>query len=287
MWSSMKQLICGSQTLDISRVHVMGILNVTPDSFSDGGRYFSHRDGLDKALARARVMLDEGATLIDVGGESTRPGATPVSEQEEMDRVLPVVERIAQEMDVVISVDTSTPALMAAAGDLGAGMINDVRALLRPGAVDAVAKSSMAVCLMHMQGAPLSMQEAPKYDSVVDEVLVFLRERVALCKAAGIEANRICLDPGFGFGKTLDHNLWLMNSLENVQLDDLPLLVGTSRKSMIDGVLDKPVDQRLSGGLAAVACAVMKGAKIVRVHDVSETVDVVKMTEAILNAKRV
>ncbi len=287
MWSSMKQLVCGSRTLDMSRVHVMGILNVTPDSFSDGGRYFSHRDDLDKALARARVMLDEGATLIDVGGESTRPGATPVSEQEEMDRVLPVVERIAQEMDVVISVDTSTPTLMAAAGDLGAGMINDVRALLRPGAVDAVAKSSMAVCLMHMQGAPLSMQEAPKYDSVVDEVLVFLRERVALCKAAGIEAKRICLDPGFGFGKTLDHNLWLMNSLENVLLDDLPLLVGTSRKSMIDGVLDKPVDQRLSGGLATVACAVMKGAKIVRVHDVSETVDVVKMTEAILNAKRV
>jgi len=283
----MKQLICGTRVLDLSNVHVMGILNVTPDSFSDGGRYYSSKAGVENALVRAAEMLGEGATLIDIGGESTRPGAAIVSEQEEMDRVLPVVERIAQELDTIISIDTSSPGLMKAAGNLGAGLINDVRALLRPGAVEVVAQSSMSVCLMHMQGAPLSMQITPEYTSVVDEVMAFLNERVLLCKEAGIPVGRICLDPGFGFGKTLDHNLLLMKELDNVQLHELPLLIGTSRKSMVGGVLGKPVDQRLAGSLATVVYAVMKGAKIIRVHDVSETVDVVKMTEAIMNAKHV
>ena len=279
----MDQLRCAKRTLKLDRAHVMGILNVTPDSFSDGGSY--HEGGqliTNQALVRAAEMVDEGATVIDVGGESTRPGADPVSVQEELDRVLPVVELIAKELDVVISIDTSTPELMLESSKLGAGLINDVRALSRPGAIEAASQTDMAVCLMHMQGAPLTMQDHPVYKNVFEEVSTYLQERVTLCLEAGIELDRLCLDPGFGFGKTLDHNLQLMKHLENIQINNLPLLVGTSRKSMIGQALNKSVNERLYGSLATVAMSVMKGAKIIRVHDVAQTVDVVKMTEAIM-----
>jgi dihydropteroate synthase len=261
----------------------MGILNVTPDSFSDGGSY--HEGELliaNQALVRAAEMLDEGATIIDVGGESTRPGAEPVCVQEELDRVLPVVELISKELDVIISIDTSTPEVILESAKLGAGLINDVRALSRVGALEAAAKTEMAVCLMHMQGAPLTMQDHPIYKNVFEEVSTYLKERVSLCVEHGIGFERICLDPGFGFGKTLDHNLQLMKHLDNIDIKGLPLLIGTSRKSMIGQVLNKPVDERLSGSLATVAVGVMKGAKIIRVHDVAQTMDVVRMTEAIM-----
>jgi dihydropteroate synthase len=279
----MDQLRCANRTLTLDRAHVMGILNVTPDSFSDGGSY--HENGrliANQALVRAAEMVDEGATLIDVGGESTRPGAEPVSVEEELDRVLPVVELIAKELDVVISLDTSTPSVITEAAKLGAGLVNDVRALSREGALQAAANTDMAVCLMHMKGAPLTMQDHPVYGNVFDEVSTYLQERVHLCVSAGISLDRICLDPGFGFGKTLEHNLQLMKHLDNIQIDNLPLLIGTSRKTMIGQTLNKTVDQRLFGSLATVSVGVMKGAKIIRVHDVAQTVDVVKMTEAIM-----
>ena len=276
-------LQCGSRALDLERVQVMGILNATPDSFSDGGKHFRrHQLSVESALARAAVMLKEGASIIDIGGESTRPGAVKVTLQEELDRVLPVVEAIAKELDVVISVDTSQPELISEAANLGAGMINDVRALCLPGALQAAAESQLPICLMHMKGTPQDMQNAPVYHNIIDEVIAFFDTRIKACAGVGISAERLILDPGFGFAKTLEHNLFLLNRLE--QLDSLgyPLLTGTSRKSMIAGVLDREVDQRLSGSLATVAIAVMKGAKIIRVHDVSESVDVVRMTEAVM-----
>lgn len=273
----------GVRTLDLSRPQVMGIVNVTPDSFSDGGSlYESRKLCVDQAVSRARQMVEDGAAFIDVGGESTRPGATPVSLQEEMDRVLPVVERINAEIDVVISVDTSSPELIAEVALLGAGLINDVRALGREGALDAAAATGLPVCVMHMQGSPATMQDAPDYDDVLDDVGSFLRQRVSACKNAGIGNDRIILDPGFGFGKTVEHNLRLLNNLSRLHSMGLPLLVGTSRKTMIDHVLGRPVDQRLAGGLATVALGVQQGAQIFRVHDVRETVDVVRMTEAVL-----
>lgn len=278
----------GQQTLDLTRPQVMGIVNVTPDSFSDGGTLFQSRQlCVDKAIERAQQMVNDGAAIIDIGGESTRPGATPVSLQEEMDRVLPVVERLHKDVDAIISVDTSSPELMTEAATLGAGLINDVRALGREGALEAAAATGLPVCLMHMQGSPATMQDAPTYDDVVEEVASFLKYRSEQCVAAGISRNQIILDPGFGFGKTLEHNLRLLNNLDQLQHSGLPVLLGTSRKSMIEHVLGRPVDERLAGGLATVAVGVMKGACLFRVHDVKETVDVVRMTEAVLNERKV
>ena len=271
------RLPCGSRLLDLSRPSVMGILNVTPDSFSDGGRFAAR----DAALRHAASMVAAGATLIDIGGESTRPGAPAVGEAEEMARVLPVVEAIAAELDVIISVDTSTPALMREAAALGAGLINDVRALRRPGALQAAADSGLAVCLMHMQGEPDNMQDAPVYADVAGEVIDFLQQRIDACAQVGIARERILLDPGFGFAKTLEHNLTLFRELPRLQALGLPLLIGVSRKSMIGQVLGRPVDERLYGSLALAALAVARGAQVIRVHDVAETVDVVRMIAAV------
>lgn len=272
------RLMCGSRALDLGRVHVMGVLNVTPDSFSDGGRYCAR----DAAVAHAARMVAEGATLIDIGAESTRPGAAPVSEQEELDRLLPVVEALAARFDVVLSVDTSTPAAMTASAALGAGLINDVRALRRPGALAAAAATGLPVCLMHMQGEPDHMQQAPRYDSVLDEVAAFLRQRVAACRAAGMPAQRLLLDPGFGFGKTLTHNLQLLSGLSSLGALDLPLLVGVSRKSMLGAVLGgAAVDRRLHAGLAAAILAAERGARIIRTHDVAPTVEALTLWQAV------
>ena len=279
--SSSTRLPCGNRVLDLARVHVMGILNVTPDSFSDGGRFSQ----LDVALRHAEAMVLAGATLIDIGGESTRPGARAVSPLEELERVAPVVERINRELDVVISVDTSTPAVMRETARLGAGLINDVRALRRDGALDAAAATGLPVCLMHMLGEPGDMQDNPHYEDVTREVSEFLLERMAACASAGIEAERIVLDPGFGFAKTLQHNLSLFKHMETLHALGRPLLVGVSRKSMIGQSLNRPVAERLHGSLALAALAVTKGAKIIRVHDVAETVDVVRMIAAVESAE--
>ncbi|MEK8081354.1 dihydropteroate synthase [Pseudomonas sp. XK-1] len=271
------RLPCGSRFLDLSRPHVMGILNVTPDSFSDGGR-FSQRDA---ALRHAEAMLRAGASLIDVGGESTRPGARAVSPVEELERVAPVVEAIAAELDVIISVDTSTPAVMRETARLGAGLINDVRSLQRDGALDAAADSGLPVCLMHMRGEPTTMQQNPQYADVLAEVRDFLAERMAACATAGIAVERLILDPGFGFAKTLEHNLSLFKHMEALHGLGRPLLVGVSRKSMIGKVLGHEVGGRLYGSLGLAALAITKGAHILRVHDVAETVDVVRMLAAV------
>ena len=261
-------LDCAGKILDLSRPAVMGVLNVTPDSFSDGGRYLRLAD----ALRRAEVMVEEGAALIDVGGESTRPGAPPVSVQEELDRVLPVVERLVRELPVPISVDTSKPEIIREAARAGAGLINDVRALRLPGALEATAASGLPVCLMHMRGEPATMQQEPVYADVVAEVHAFLAERIRVCESAGIPRERILVDPGFGFGKTLDHNLRLLRHLDRFTDLAAGVLVGISRKSMIGLLLNAPVDERLSGGLAAAVIALWQGANIIRAHDVRETV---------------
>ncbi len=274
------RLPCGSRTLDLSRPQVMGILNVTPDSFSDGGRY----NRTDAALRHAEQMLEAGAAIIDVGGESTRPGAPPVSAEEELQRVAPVVEQLVCRLDALVSVDTSSPALMREAALLGAGMINDVRSLSRDGALQAAAQGNLAVCLMHMQGEPQTMQDSPQYDDVTTAVRTFLADRVAACEAAGIARERLLIDPGFGFAKTLAHNLSLFRHMQALHDLHLPLLVGVSRKSMIGKVLGREVDQRLAGSLALAALAVQQGAHILRVHDVAETVDVLRMLEAVAEA---
>ncbi|MTZ15602.1 dihydropteroate synthase [Pseudomonas sp. JL972] len=278
---SAARLSCGSRVLDLARPQVMGILNVTPDSFSDGGRYALK----DAALKHAESMVRAGATLLDVGGESTRPGARAVSPTEELERVAPVVEAIARELDVVISVDTSTPAVIREVARLGAGLINDVRSLRRDGALDAALDSGLPVCLMHMRGEPGDMQDDPQYTDVTTEVCDFLAQRMAECVAAGIKAERIVLDPGFGFAKTLEHNLSLFRHLERLHALGRPLLVGVSRKTMIGKVLGREVDARLYGSLALAALAVAKGAQIIRVHDVAETVDVVRMIAAVQSAE--
>lgn len=280
-------LDCGArkgkvQRLDLNRSNIMGILNVTPDSFSDGGQ---HND-LDRALFHAEEMIQQGAVLIDVGGESTRPGAAPVSLQEELDRVVPVVEAIHKNLDAIISVDTSTPEVITQSAAVGAGLINDVRALQREGALAAAAATSLPICLMHMQGQPDSMQQAPSYDSVVNDIHEFLAERISACADVGIEKSRLLLDPGFGFGKSVDHNYQLLNELESFHQFDLPLLVGISRKTMIGKVLqdkdlqDRPADQRLYGSLAAAVIAAMKGSAILRVHDVAATFDALQVVAA-------
>ena len=249
--------------LDLSRCHVMGILNVTPDSFSDGGQF----NRPDAALARARQMVADGATFIDIGGESTRPGATPVSVQEELDRVCPVVEAAARELDAVISVDTSAPEVMAETAKLGAGLINDVRALQRDGAPEVAAQAGIPVCIMHIQGEPDTMQDRPEYRNVRREVSAFLTERMRVAELAGIRPDNILLDPGFGFGKSLEHNLQLLACLEQMHILGHPLLVGISRKSMLGHITGRDVNERLPASVAAATIAAMKGASIIRVHD--------------------
>ena len=271
------RLPCGNRVLDLAHPQVMGILNVTPDSFSDGGRFRQR----DEALRHAAAMVAAGASLIDVGGESTRPGALQVSADEELQRVAPVVEAIAAELDVIISVDTSCPQVMRESARLGAGLINDVRSLRREGALQAAAESGLPVCLMHMQGEPETMQKNPHYDDLLAEVQAFFAERMGACVAAGIAAERIILDPGFGFAKNLQHNLSLFKHMQVLHGFARPLLVGVSRKSMIGQALGREVDKRLAGGLALAALAVAKGACILRVHDVAETVDVVRMIAAV------
>ncbi len=274
---TISQLQCGDRQLDLTYPQVMGVLNVTPDSFSDGGQFVSK----DAAIQQALRMVQEGAAIIDIGGESTRPGAEPVTEQQELDRVIPVVEALATEIDAVISVDTSTPAVMSQAAHVGAGLINDVRALTRPGALQAAKNCQLPVCLMHMQGQPESMQNNPSYSQVVDDVLSCLQQRVSDCLQEGINKEQLLIDPGFGFGKTLEHNLLLLKELQRFQRLGLPVLVGMSRKSMIGAILDKPVDQRLYGSLAAAVIAVQNKARIIRVHDVGATVDAIKVAMAV------
>ncbi|WP_339476578.1 dihydropteroate synthase [Pseudomonas sp. RL_5y_Pfl2_69] len=277
---SSTRLPCGNRVLDLAHTHVMGILNVTPDSFSDGGRFAA----VDAALRHTQAMVEAGATLIDVGGESTRPGAPVVSSQEELDRVAPVVERISRELDVIISVDTSAPIVMTEVARLGAGLINDVRSLRREGALQAAAATGLPVCLMHMLGEPGDMQDNPHYEDLVGEVSAFLADSMARCAAAGIGPERIVLDPGFGFAKTLQHNLSLFKHMEALHALGRPLLVGVSRKSMVGQTLNRPVAERLFGSLALAALAMTKGARILRVHDVAETVDVVRMIAAVDSA---
>jgi dihydropteroate synthase len=256
----------------------MGILNVTPDSFSDGGRFTR----LDAALRQAERMAAEGAAILDVGGESTRPGAEAVSVQQELDRVMPLIERLHDELSLPLSIDTSKPEVMRAAVAAGAGLINDVYALRREGALQAAAELAVPVCLMHMQGEPRAMQHNPSYQDLITEVADFFAERIDACLQAGIRREQLLLDPGFGFGKTLAHNLQLLAHLAEFKGLGLPLLVGISRKSMIGALLDNaPVDQRLYGSLAAAVLAAERGADILRVHDVRATVDALKIVAAI------
>lgn len=260
----------------------MGILNVTPDSFSDGGRAW--RDGgvdAGAAFDAARSMVEEGAAIIDIGGESTRPGATPPDVGEELRRVIPIVERVAQ-LATIVSVDTRRPAVARAALDAGADLINDVHALRDPEMRRAVRESRAAVCLMHMQGDPRTMQAAPNYGDVVREVSDYLRERAGVCRDDGIEDDRIVLDPGFGFGKTLGHNLALLRGLDAVVEIGYPVLIGVSRKGMIGAITGRPIERRLAGSIAAAVIGVRNGAKIVRAHDVAATVDALKMTARIM-----
>ena len=270
------QMTFAGRELDMGRCHVMGIVNVTPDSFSDGGRYNS----VELAVQRAREMVADGAAFVDVGGESTRPGAAPVSEQEELDRVCPVVEAIARDVDTVISVDTSTPSVIRETARLGAGLVNDVRALEREGAVDAAVEAGLPVCVMHMKGAPGTMQQNPEYRHVVRDVATYLMDRVRVCEAAGIPAEKILLDPGFGFGKTLEHNLQLLATLEQLRVLGYPLLVGMSRKTMLGQITGREVSERLPASLAVATISALKGASVIRVHDVRETVDAVRVVEA-------
>lgn len=255
----------------------MGILNVTPDSFSDGGNH----NKLNQALAHAEQMIKAGATVIDVGGESTRPNAFRVSLQEELDRVVPVVEAMNKAFDVVISVDTSTPEVMLETAKVGAGLINDVRSLQREGALQAAAATGLPVCIMHMRGEPQTMQQQVQYNDIVQEVKDFLTERAIVCQNAGISRDKILIDPGFGFAKNLKHNLLLFRHMQELLTLNYPLLVGVSRKTMVGEVLNKDVKRRLYGSLALAALAITKGASIIRVHDVAETVDVIKMITAV------
>ncbi|HEU4517103.1 MAG TPA: dihydropteroate synthase [Steroidobacteraceae bacterium] len=270
------RLQCGRFRLDLDRPVVMGVLNVTPDSFSDGGRFLD----AGAAVAEAERMAGDGAALIDVGGESTRPGSAPVDEAEELRRVLPVIERLAVHLPIPVSIDTRKPGVMRRAIGAGASLVNDVGALRAPGAVEAVAGSGAAVCLMHMQGEPGTMQDGPVYGDVVGEIRDFLRRRVAACEAAGIDRSRIAIDPGFGFGKTLEHNLALLAGLPALADDGLPVVVGLSRKRMIGALTGRGDGERLAGSLAAAVVAAHNGARIVRAHDVRETVDALRVVAA-------
>lgn len=275
------QLRCAGRILDLDTAVVMGVLNVTPDSFSDGGLFLDP----DAALERAERMAEEGAAILDIGGESTRPGARGVESEEELRRVLPIVERVAARLPVLISVDTSNPELMRRAGAAGAHMINDVRALRLPGALEAVAAGNLAVCLMHMRGEPADMQRDPQYRHVVAEVRSYLDDRARTCAAAGIERERLCLDPGFGFGKSTVHNLELLAHLEEFADLGLPLSVGLSRKSLVAALTGRALTERLAGSLALATIAVLHGARIVRAHDVAASVDAVRVASALRNIR--
>ncbi|MDH1627794.1 dihydropteroate synthase [Shewanella xiamenensis] len=272
----MFELIAGTKRLSLASPVVMGILNVTPDSFSDGGKFSS----FELACQHADEMVAQGAIIIDIGGESTRPGAADVSVDDELARVVPLVEYVAKHHDVWISVDTSKPDVMRQAVNAGAHLINDVRALLEPGALETAAQLNVPICLMHMQGAPRTMQSAPEYHDVVADVFKFLNERIQACLEAGIPRERLLIDPGFGFGKTLEHNYELLAKLERFAQFELPILIGLSRKSMIGNLLARPTSERLAGSLAGAMIAAQKGAHIIRVHDVPETVDMLKVLQA-------
>jgi dihydropteroate synthase len=268
---------CGNFQLDLSSPKVMGIVNVTPDSFSDGGKFSQ----TNLAVAHALKLADEGASILDIGGESTRPNATPVSLQEELDRVIPVIEALVRQVNIPISIDTYKPAVMQAAIGAGASIVNDVRALQEVGAIEIVAKSNVGVCLMHMQGTPQTMQKNPQYNDVVNDIKVFLNARLQACLQAGCRPANILLDPGFGFGKTREHNITLLQNLESFADLGQPLLVGLSRKSVLGQVTGNDVDARLYASIAASVIAAMKGAKILRVHDVKATVEALKVVSAI------
>ena len=271
-----------SKTLNLSRPHTMGILNVTPDSFSDGGRF----NQMDAALRHAEEMLAAGTTILDIGGESTRPGADEVSLEQELDRVVPVIEALRQRFDCWISIDTSKAKVMTEAVNAGADLINDVRALQEPGALQAAAGAGVPICVMHMQGQPRTMQHQPSYQDVIADVGDFLAERITACEQVGIPREQLLLDPGYGFGKTLEHNYQLLAHLDEFHRFGLPLLVGMSRKSMVFKLLNKQPADCLAGSLACAAIAAMKGAQIIRVHDAKETVDVLKVCEMTLSQYR-
>ncbi|MGI3398563.1 dihydropteroate synthase [Providencia stuartii] len=267
--------------LDLSTPKVMGILNVTPDSFSDGGTHNRYHDALEHAVK----MVNEGASIIDIGGESTRPGAAEVSVNEELDRVIPIVEAIAQRFDVWISVDTSKAEVMSEAEKAGMHLINDIRSLHEPGAIEVAAQSGLPVCIMHMQGQPRTMQDAPNYENVVADIKAYFDAEIARCVAAGIDKQQIILDPGFGFGKNLSHNYQLLANLDQFHDFGLPLLAGMSRKSMIGNLLNVPPQERLVGSIACATIAAMQGAQIIRVHDVKETVQAMQIVQMTLSEK--
>ena len=278
MFDLVATLDCGGRALRLDRARIAGIINVTPDSFSDGGRFLDAQ----RAIAHGVKLVEEGADLLDIGGESTRPGAGEVSTQDEIARVVPVIEALAKQTQVPIAIDTSKPEVMRAAVAAGAGFINDVYALRRDGALDAAAQLKVPVCLMHMQGEPRSMQDAPHYDDVVSDVRRFLAERIFACEMSGIDKKRIVVDPGFGFGKTLEHNLALLRALDQFASLGVPLLVGLSRKAMIGTLIGRDrQDDRTVGSCAAALLAVQKGAAIVRVHDVAATRDALAVWEGV------
>ncbi len=266
----------GKYLLDLSQPQIMGILNVTEDSFSDGGLYL---DG-DKAKNKAQAMIDEGATIIDIGGESTRPGAEPVSLEGELQRVIPIIEFVSS-LDVPVSIDTNKADVMRAAVKAGASMINDVCALQNQGALAAAAALNVPVCLMHMQGSPQTMQQEPQYNDVVNDIILFFKERIEACKSVGIDPDQIIIDPGFGFGKTLAHNFSILNRQKELQVLGMPILAGMSRKSMIGAIIDKPAEQRVSASVALAILAWQNGAQFIRVHDVAETKDALSMVTAL------
>lgn len=278
----MKIELPGGRQLDLSQPRIMGVLNVTPDSFSDAGRFFDR----EQALAQGLTLWHEGADIIDIGGESTRPGAAEVSVQQELDRVIPLIERLQACCPLPISIDTSKPEVMQAAVVAGAAIINDVYALQRPGALAMAASLKVPICLMHMQGEPRTMQQAPFYADLFGEISGFLQARIGACMTAGIPRSRLLVDPGFGFGKTLEHNLQLLAGLEGLTTLGPPLVVGLSRKSMLGALLDgAPTSERLAASLAAGVLAVERGARILRVHDVKATRDALRVVQAILNLK--
>jgi len=274
-------LDCAGKPLDLKHPQVMGILNVTPDSFSDGGQFYTQ----DKALAQAKQMVADGAGIIDVGGESTRPGAAVVSIEQEIARVVPVIEAIQAEIDIPISIDTSKPEVMTAAVQAGAGFINDVRALQVEGALQTAATLNVPICLMHSQGTPQTMQDDPQYTDVVTEVTDFLLERVEVCQQAGIAKDKLILDPGFGFGKRASHNLSLMKHLNHLIEQGFPVLVGVSRKSMIGQLLNVSSEERLAASLSLASLAVWHGAKIIRSHDVRETMQAIMMCDHVMKVE--
>ncbi|MGE6417755.1 dihydropteroate synthase [Alteromonas macleodii] len=271
----------GKHFIELSQPHVMGILNVTPDSFSDGGKHANVKQALEHALR----MIEEGATFIDIGGESTRPGAPDVSLQEELDRTIPVIEAVSKNTDCVISIDTSKADVMCEAVRAGAGLINDVRALQEPGALQAAAEAKVPVCLMHMQGQPRTMQDNPEYEDVVKDVRQFLLQRAQICEEAGISKDAILFDPGYGFGKSLEHNYALVKHLPTLMALGYPVLVGMSRKSMIGNLLNRKVDERLAGSISLATIVAQMGAQIIRVHDVKETADAVNIVKMLNSVK--